>query len=430
MQVLVIGKGGREHALAWKLAQSSRVDRIYAAPGSPGIAEVAECLDHIPSPSSAEGIAKLADFAVEQGIDLTVVGPEDVLSAGIVDSFRARDLGIFGPTAAAAKLESSKRFAKDLMRRLDVPTAAFSTFSDSGEAITYVRDQGAPIVVKADGLAAGKGVTVAHSLAEAEAAVVAILEDEIFGASGSEVVIEEFMEGEEASLFAIADAESYVLFPTAQDHKAIYEGDRGPNTGGMGAYSPAPVLTPEMVSVCEETIIQPVLGEMARLGTPFHGVLYCGLMCTAEGPKVVEFNVRFGDPEAQVVLPLLKTDLAEVLEAAAESRLGDIDVEFHAGAAVCVVMAAAGYPESGAYATGVEIAGLDVLREESDLIAFHAGTRRENGALVTDGGRVLGVTARADSIADAVRRAYEGVETVAFDEAYYRRDIAHRALNR
>ena len=430
MQVLVIGRGGREHALAWKLAQSPRVDRVYAAPGSPGIAQVAECLEEFDASFGADGISRLADFAVEQGIDLTVVGPEDALSAGIVDAFRKRSLKIFGPTAAAARLESSKRFAKDLMRRLDVPTAAFSTFDQTGPAIQYVRARGAPIVVKADGLAAGKGVIVAATQAEAETAIVGILEKNAFGDSGRQVVVEEFMEGEEASLFAVADGRSYVLFPTAQDHKAIYEGDRGPNTGGMGAYSPAPVLTPERVKECEERIIRPVLNEMTRLGTPFQGVLYCGLMFTDDGPKVVEFNVRFGDPEAQVVLPLLNTDLADVLEAAAEGRLSDLDVEFHDGAAVCVVMAAAGYPESGAYTTGKEITGLDQLDKESDLVAFHAGTRRENSSLVTDGGRVVGVTARGESIAAAVRRAYEGVNTVSFENAYFRRDIAHRALKR
>jgi phosphoribosylamine--glycine ligase len=430
MQVLVVGRGGREHALAWKLAQSPRVSRVFAAPGSPGIGEIAECLETIDASSSADGIVRLADFAVSQGVDLTVVGPEDVLSAGIVDEFTARDLRIFGPTATAARLESSKRFAKDLMQRLGVPTAAFSTFSETDAAIEYVRRQGAPIVVKADGLAAGKGVIVARTEAEAEAAIVEILEKNAFGDSGRELVIEEFMEGEEASLFAIADGESYVLFPTAQDHKAIFDGDTGPNTGGMGAYSPAPVLTPTNVGECEKRIIQPVLNEMKRLGTPFHGVLFCGLMFTEHGPKVVEFNVRFGDPEAQVVLPLLKTDLVDVLDAAAENRLSGLNVEFHEGAAVCVVIAAAGYPKSGAYATGREITGLDELARQPDLVAFHAGTRRENGSLVTDGGRVVGVTARAESIAAAVRRAYEGVNCVGFEDAYFRRDIGHRALNR
>ncbi len=429
MQVLVVGKGGREHALAWKLAQSPHVKRVFAAPGSPGIAEVANCLPDLPAPATAEGVAQLGDFAETRGIDLTVVGPEDVLTAGIVDAFRARGLKIFGPTAAAARLESSKRFAKDLMRRLEVPTAGYAVFDDSAAAAAYVREQGAPIVVKADGLAAGKGVIVAHTEAEAEEAIEAIMERRAFGDSGREVVIEECMEGEEASLFAVADGERYVLLPTAQDHKAIFEGDKGPNTGGMGAYSPAPVLTSEMIAQCEERIIRPILTGMSRDGSPFQGVLYCGLMFTSEGPKVVEFNVRFGDPEAQVVLPLIKTDLFELLEAAAAGRLDEIDVEIHPGAAVCVVMASGGYPDSG-YATGIQINGLDAFAGRQDLVAFHAGTRRDDGILVTDGGRVLAVTARSSTVAEAVKLAYDGVDSVSFDNAYFRRDIAHRALHR
>ena len=429
MQVLVVGKGGREHAIAWKLAQSPGVSTVFAAPGSPGIAEVAKCVPDLAAPATAEGVAQLADFAVARGIDLTVVGPEDMLSAGIVDAFRARGLKIFGPTAAAARLESSKRFAKDLMRRLDVPTAAYAVFDDSAAAAAYVRERGAPIVVKADGLAAGKGVIVAHTEAEAEKAIDAIMKQRAFGDSGREVVIEECMEGEEASLFAVADGERYVLLPTAQDHKAIFEGDKGPNTGGMGAYSPAPVLTPEMVTQCEERIIRPVLAGMNRDGNPFQGVLYCGLMFTPEGPKVVEFNVRFGDPEAQVVLPLIKTDLFELLEAATAGRLDEIDIEVHPGAAVCVVMASGGYPDSG-YATGVQISGLETFAGREDLVAFHAGTRRDNGRLLTDGGRVLAVTARSATVAEAVNLAYEGLDSISFDNAYFRRDIAHRALNR
>ena len=436
MKVLVVGKGGREHTLVWKIAQSPRVEKIYAAPGSPGIADFAECIDiKVDTPISnleqlrAE-IARLRDFAVEQQIDLTVVGPEDALTAGIVDHFEEKNLKIFGPTAAAARIESSKAFSKALMQRIGVPTAAHRTFADSAAAADYVRQQGAPIVVKASGLATGKGAIVAFTEAEALQAIAAIMDARVFGASGDEVVVEEFMEGEEASLFAIADGNEFVTLVTAQDHKAIYEEDKGPNTGGMGAYAPAPVMTPARIQEARDRVIRPVLDEMRRLGCPFKGVLYCGLMLTAEGPKVVEFNGRFGDPEAQVVLPLLKTDLIDILEAACENRLGEIELENSEGAAVCVVLASAGYPDSSAYETGKKISGLDHFVGRQDLVAFHAGTRLEDGDLRTAGGRVLGITALATDISTAVQKAYEGVEQVFFDNLYFRRDIAHRALER
>ena len=436
MKVLVVGQGGREHALVWKLAQSDRVEKIFAAPGSPGMADLAECVDikvdtSIADPDKLRSqIARLGDFALEQGIDLTVVGPEDILTAGIADQFAEKGLKTFGPSAAAARLESSKVFAKELMARIGVPTARHRTFTDSAAASDYVRQQGAPIVVKASGLATGKGAIVAHREEEALEAISAMLDDRAFGEAGSEIVIEEFMEGEEASFFAIADGREYVNLVTAQDHKAIYDGDRGPNTGGMGAYSPAPVMTPERIAETEERIVRPVLDEMCRLGCPFRGVLYCGLMITEEGPRVVEFNCRFGDPEAQVILPLLETDLVDVLEAACDGRLAEVEIRNTGGAAVCVVVASGGYPVSGAYETGKEIRGLEQLAGRGDLVAFHAGTRLEAGRLLTAGGRVLGVTAFADDIAAAIRKAYEGTALVSFESLYYRRDIGHRALAR
>jgi phosphoribosylamine--glycine ligase len=430
MKVLVVGKGGREHALVWKLAQSPQVKKLWAAPGNPGIARLAECVDirvdaPITQPDRLRAeILRLRDFALAQGVDLTVVGADDPLAAGIVDLFREKGLKTFGPTQAAARLESSKAFAKELMAAIGVPTASHRTFAHSGEAAAYVRAQGAPIVVKASGLAAGKGAVVARSVEEALRAVAEIMDQRIFGTSGAEVVVEEYMEGEEVSLFALCDGEHYQLLSPAQDHKAIGEGDTGPNTGGMGAYAPAPAMTPDLIARAEARIIRPVLAEMRRRGCPFEGVLYCGLMLTAQGPKVVEFNARFGDPETQVVLPLLENDLAEVLLAACERRLDQVQLRASPRAAVCVVMASAGYP--GPVKNGFEIGGVEKL--EGDLLVFHAGTALKEGRLVTAGGRVLGITALADHLPAAVARAYEGVGMIRFEGAYCRRDIAHRAL--
>lgn len=434
MKVLVVGKGGREHALVWKLAQSPQVKKLCAAPGNPGIAALAECVDirvdaPITQPEKLRAeILRLRDFALAQQVDLTVVGADDPLAAGIVDTFREGGLKTFGPTAAAARIESSKAFAKELMATIGVPTAAHRTFAHSAEAAAHVRQQGAPIVVKASGLAAGKGAVVAQSVEEALEAIAQIMEQRIFGTSGAEVVIEEFMEGEEVSLFALCDGQHYCLLVPAQDHKAIGEGDTGPNTGGMGAYAPAPVMTPELVAQAEARIIRPVLAEMQRRGCPFEGVLYCGLMLTAQGPRVVEFNARFGDPETQVLLPLLQTDLAEVFLAACEHRLDQLRLQMSSQAAVCVVMASGGYP--GPVKNGFAIGGLEKLEREAGLLAFHAGTASQEGHLMTAGGRVLGITALADDIPAAVARAYEGVGMVCFEGAYYRRDIAHRALAR
>ncbi|MFA6110655.1 MAG: phosphoribosylamine--glycine ligase [Candidatus Latescibacterota bacterium] len=432
MKVLVVGKGGREHALVWKLARSPRVTRLYAAPGSPGIARQAECREiRVDTPASqpeklAAEILRLREFAVAEKIDLTVVGPEDVLAAGIVDRFREAGLRIFGPTAAAARLESDKAFAKELMAGIGVPTARHRVFSESGPAIEYIRDQGAPIVVKATGLAAGKGAIVARTEEDACQAVRTILDDRAFGTAGNQVVVEEFMQGEEASMFCVTDGAEFVTLVTAQDHKAVLDGDQGPNTGGMGAYAPAPVMSPSLVRQAEDEIIRPVLAEMRRRGSPFQGVLYAGLMIGPMGPRVVEFNCRFGDPEAQVILPLLETDLVDLLEAACDGRLGQVAVRNAAGAAVCVVMASGGYP--GSYQTGKEIRGLEELEDAADVVVFHAGTAQRDGRLVTAGGRVLGVTAVGGSIAAAVQRAYAAVARLDFEQAHFRHDIAHRAL--
>lgn len=433
MKVLIVGKGGREHALAWKLAQSDRVTRLFAAPGSPGIAAHAECLPDIRADldiSQRERldaeILKLRRFALDEGIDLTVVGPESALAGGIVDRFVEKGLTIFGPTEAAARIESDKAFSKELMESIGVPTALHRTFDDSDAALAYVRQRGAPIVVKATGLAAGKGAIVCPTLADAEAAVREILDEGVFGASGAQVVVEDFMEGEEASLFAICDGERFVNLTPAQDHKAIGEGDTGPNTGGMGAYAPAPVMTPQMIERVDREITAPVLAEMARRGAPYRGVLYVGLMLTAGGPKVVEFNCRFGDPETQVVLPLLRSDLVDLCLASARgdlSQAGAVDLD-DGRAAACVVMASGGYP--GDYQTGYPIEGA----ERDDVLVFHAGTALDGDTLVTGGGRVLAVTAVGDDLRGAVDRAYAAVDNIRFDDAYARRDIAWRALGR
>jgi len=436
MKVLVVGKGGREHALIWKIAQSPKVETIFAAPGSPGIATLATCLTdlRLDKPASdPEGllaeIDRLVDFVREEGIDLTVVGPEDPLSVGIVDRLEAGGHKVFGPTAAAARLESDKTFSKDLMVRLGVPTAAHRSFDNSDEARAYIRATGAPVVIKAAGLAAGKGVTVAATVEEALAAVDRIMDQSIFGDAGAQVVIEQFLEGEEASVFAITDGGDFVTLITAQDHKPIGEGDVGPNTGGMGAYAPAPVMTPELVRAAEDEVIRPVLAEMRRQGTPFRGVLFVGLIITDKGPMVIEFNCRFGDPEAQVVLPLLACDLVELMEAAADGAISRVaNVPVSAGAAVCVVLASHGYP--GAYRTGKDIKGLDYFNGRDDQTAFHSGTTMKGGSIATDGGRVLGVTALGEDIPSALARAYEAVDKVSFEGKLYRRDIAHRAMAR
>lgn len=422
MRVLVIGGGGREHALVWKLSQSPQVEEIYCIPGNPGIAALARCVD-----MDVTNNAALARFAREHNIGLTVVGPEIPLVNGICDTFAGQGLAVFGPSQAAAQIEGSKTFAKDLMQKYGIPSARYATFTSAEAAKAYIREQGAPIVVKADGLAAGKGVVVAFTVDEAVAAVDTMMTERIFGDAGTVLVVEEFMEGEEASLLAFTDGYTVVPMVAAQDHKRIFDNDEGPNTGGMGTYAPAPVVTEALKEQIVREVLQPVVEAMRKEGCLYKGCLYAGLMITAEGPKVVEFNARFGDPETQVVLPLLKTDLLAVLQACVEGNLADLDIKWSNEAAVCVVLAAGGYP--GWYQKGLTISGIDKA-EQLGAVVFHAGTARHNDELVTAGGRVLGVTAVSSNIAAAVDKVYGAVPEIQFADMHYRRDIAHRALRR
>ena len=419
MNILVIGSGGREHALYWKLSESPQTEQIYAIPGNPGMdASVAIALDDH---------AKILRFVKEKDIGLVVVGPEVPLMNGLVDELEAAGIRAFGPRANAAEIEGSKSFAKDLMKKYGIPTARYEVFTAAEPARAYIRQEGAPIVVKADGLAAGKGVIVAMTEQEALDAVDAIMEDHSFGDAGARVVIEEFMEGEEASLLAFTDGTTIRPMISAQDHKRAYDGDRGPNTGGMGTYAPAPVMTPEMTERAVEEILKPTIAAMAKEGRIYRGCLYLGLMVTADGPKVVEFNARFGDPETQVVLPLLDSDLVTIMCACADGTLADVPIRWKDGAAVCVVLASGGYP--GHYDKGQEIHGL-ADAEAMGALVFHAGTAMKDGKLVTNGGRVLGVVGRGADISSAVDAAYAAAAKISFKDVYYRKDIAHRALGR
>ncbi|MDZ7414225.1 MAG: phosphoribosylamine--glycine ligase [candidate division KSB1 bacterium] len=422
MKVLVVGGGGREHALVWKLAQSDQVRKLYCAPGNAGIAQVAECVDIAPT-----DIRRLVQFARRRRIDLTVVGPEAPLVAGIVDEFQHHGLRIFGPTAAAAELEGSKAFAKEFARRHGIPTAAFATFTDPEAAWHYIDRHPLPVVLKADGLAAGKGVVVCESREQARVALEAIMVQRAFGQAGETVVVEEFLEGEEASLLVVTDGDSYRCLAPAQDHKRLFDGDQGPNTGGMGAYAPAPVVDAQQRRLIEEQLVRPTIQGMLQEGRPYCGVLYFGLMITPQGPRLLEYNCRFGDPETQAVLPLLADDLLVLMNAAIDGELAKVSIKENTAAAVCVVIASAGYP--GSYEKGKPIAGLDRQFPENVLI-FHAGTRMADGQVLTDGGRVLGVTAVEESIPKAIRTAYGVVKQITFDGAYYRKDIGARALQR
>ena len=425
MRILLIGGGGREHALAWKLVQSPKVEKLYAAPGNPGMALLQKCECINLNVDDLEGVA---DYAEEKSIDLTVVGPEAPLVAGLADVFKRRGLPVFGPSKAAAQLEGSKAFSKELMAKYNIPTAFFKICEDIETAKAYVEEKGAPIVVKADGLAAGKGVVVAMTKAEALEAIDEMMGDHKFGAAGARLVLEEYMEGEEASLLAFTDGKTVVPMIAAQDHKRVFDGDEGPNTGGMGTYAPAPVMTDILRLKATELILKPVVEAMAKEGTPYQGCLYAGLMVKGDSVKVVEFNCRFGDPETQVVLPLLDGDLAEIMLACATGTLDKAEVAWHDKAAVCVVMASGGYPES--YEKGKEITGLAAAEEDKDVVVFHAGTKEAEGKIVTSGGRVLGVTAVDSSIKAARDRAYAAVEKIAFEKNFYRKDIAWRALKR
>ncbi len=421
MKILVVGSGGREHAMVWKLAQSPRVTQLYCAPGNGGIAAQATCV-----PLVADDIAGLKAFVQRESIELTVVGPEAPLAAGIVDEFRKAKLRIFGPTRAAAQVEASKIFTKDLLRNHRIPTAQSATFDDLEAALGYLRAHRAPIVIKADGLAQGKGVVVAATDEAAEQAVRDILEHRVFGAAGERVLIEEYLDGEELTVMAFTDGRTVVPMVPAQDHKRVGDGDTGPNTGGMGAYAPAPLGTPELLARVTDTVLRPTVEALGRMGRPFQGVLYAGLMVVNGTPYVLEFNARMGDPETQAVLPLLKTDFLDVIEAVVEHRLDQVRVEWDTDAAVCVVMTAPGYP--GSYATGSPIVNLPSPGATGPVTVFHAGTRRQDQALLTSGGRVLGITGMGATIAEARDRAYGVVRTVRFDGCHFRTDIAARAL--
>jgi phosphoribosylamine--glycine ligase len=423
MRVLVVGGGGREHSLVWKLAQSPRVTKLFAAPGNAGIAGLAQCVD-----ISASEVRRLAEFAAKHAVDLTVVGPELPLTLGIVDEFEGRGLRIFGPSRQAAILEGSKIFAKRLMKKHKVPTGFFQTFYRAEDAKRYIQDIGAPIVVKADGLAAGKGAIVCLTVADALDTVKRIMEDRVFGDAGVRIVVEEFLTGEEASFLAFTDGETVVPMASTQDHKAAFDDDKGPNTGGMGAYSPAPVLTEAVHQQAMERIMVPTVKAMAAEGRPYRGVLYAGLMIKDGEPRVLEFNVRFGDPEAQPLLMRMESDLLTVLEAVVDQRLRDVEIRWRPDPAVCVVMAAGGYP--GAHDTGKPINGLAAAAEVSDAMVFHAGTARAGDRIVTNGGRVLGVTALGKDLPEAIDRAYQVVEKIRWDAVHYRTDIGRKALKR
>lgn len=421
--VLIVGQGGREHALAWKLKQQGNVCRIIVAPGNAGIEQIAECFPV--GPADLDGQVALAK---REKPDLVLVAPDDPLALGLVDRMQDAGFRAFGPTARAARIESSKSYAKQLMTDAGVPTAAFEMFTDANAAKRYINNAPHRVVVKASGLAAGKGAIVPKTKDDALAAVHAMLVDRAFGSAGDEVIVEEFMEGEEASLFVISDGRNFRTFVSAQDHKPIFDGDTGPNTGGMGAYVPAPVMTAELVSDVCQKIVQPTLAAMRSDGSEYKGILYVGLMMTSEGPKVVEMNSRWGDPEAQVVLPLLETDMLGLMDAAIDGSLDTVEIEERDDAAVIVMLASGGYPDS--YQKGFPIGGLDAAGERAGVTIFHSGTALRDGAYVTNGGRVLGVTAIASDIENAVRRAYEAVGDIHFEGMYYRRDIGHRALNR
>jgi phosphoribosylamine--glycine ligase len=421
MKVLVVGSGGREHALVWKISQSPKVKKIYSIPGNAGIAGLADC-----TPIDAEDISGLISFAKTNAIDLTIVGPEGPLARGIVDAFTKVGLRIFGPSGKAAEIEASKKFSKDIMKKYHIPSAEYSVFTDRAAAEAYVRTKGAPIVVKANGLAAGKGVIVAETVEDAIRALDLIMTQKAFGSAGDCVVIEEFLTGEEASFMAFTDGKTVVPMASSQDHKRIFDGDKGPNTGGMGAYSPAPVVTKRLERQVIEKIMVPTIRAMEEEGRLFKGVLYAGLMINNNEAKVLEFNARFGDPETQPIMMRLKTDLIDIIQAIIDGDLSKVNVTWRKESAVCVVMASGGYP--GNYERGKEIQGLENASKHTDVVVFHAGTALKNGKAVTNGGRVLGVTGMGPVIAAAIDNAYAGVREISFEGAHYRRDIGARAL--
>ncbi len=421
MRILVIGSGGREHALVWKLKQSPHVEELFCAPGNGGIGALAQCVD-----IKADDIPALLGFVRSNKIDLTVVGPEVPLVAGIVDVFEQAGLRIFGPSKAAARLEGSKVFAKDFMARHYIPTAKYATYDTLDAARAGLKGFTLPVVIKADGLAAGKGVIICDSLEEAQYALKLMMAERVFKDAGARVIIEEFLSGEEASILAVADGKDFIVLESSQDHKRIFDDDKGPNTGGMGAYSPAPVVTPELMAQIAQAVIRPVIDGMSREGAPFKGILYAGIMVTRHGPKVLEFNTRFGDPETQAVLPRLRSDLVELMLASVEGRIAGLSLKWDPRACVCVVMAAGGYP--GNYEAGKDIHGLDRVSDKA--VVFHSGTRQDAGRTLTSGGRVLGVTALGQGIAEALANVYAAVAKISFEGVHFRRDIGRRALQR
>ena len=421
MKILIVGSGGREHALAWKIVKSPMVKKIFCAPGNPGIAEVAECVD-----IEAGNVEGLYNFALKQKIDLTVVGPEDALTAGIVDRFRDGQLRIFGPSKRASIIEGSKVFAKTLMRKYGIPTADFKTFDDLKQAKKHLSSCEFPLVIKADGLAKGKGVFVCKTLEDANKHIDDIMNEKIFGQAGDKIVVEEFLSGEEVSILAVTDGKTIVPLSSAQDHKAVYDGDKGPNTGGMGAYSPVPLITDELQYYIEENILVPIVHAMKKENRPYKGVIYAGLMITSAGPKVLEFNARFGDPETQVLLMRMKSDLVPLLLSTVNDNLEDVDIEWHDCISICVVMTSKGYPDK--YEKGLPISGLETLKGIDNVHVFHAGTSTKNGKVVTSGGRVLGVTTVGKDLRDAQKNVYEAIQKLSFDGVHYRRDIGSKAV--
>lgn len=417
MNILIVGSGGREHAIAWSVAKSPKADKIYCAPGNAGISEFAECV-----PIGAMEFEKLADFAQEKEIDLTIIGMDDPLVGGVVDVFEERGLKVFGPRKNAAILEGSKAFSKDLMKKYNIPTAGYENFDNAEKALEYLRTQAKfPIVLKADGLALGKGVLICNDLAEAEAGVKEIMEDKKFGSAGNTMVVEEFMTGREVSVLSFVDGKTIRTMTSAQDHKRAMDGDKGLNTGGMGTFSPSPFYTKEVDDFCKKYIYQPTVDAMAAEGRPFVGIIFFGLMLTADGPKVLEYNARFGDPEAQVVLPRMKTDILDVMEACVNGTLDQMELGFEDNAAVCVVLASEGYPVK--YEKGIPMYGFENFKEKEGYYCFHAGTKFQDGQIVTNGGRVVGVTAKGSDLKEARKNAYEAAEWISFATKYMRHDI-------
>lgn len=423
MKVLVVGSGGREHALCWAIAKSAKLTKLYCAPGNAGIRDVAECID-----VGAENVDGLVAWSKDNEIDLVVVGPEAPLVLGLVDKLEDAGIKAFGPSAAASVLEGSKGFMKDMCAKAGVPTAAYGRFTDASSAKEFIRENGAPIVVKTDGLAAGKGVIICQNIEAAERAVDDMMGDKIFGDAGNEIVIEDFLRGEECSFFALVDGERAVPLAAAQDHKAAFDGDKGPNTGGMGAYSPTPIATPEICDMIMQTAITPLIKTMAAEGCPYKGVLFCGLMVENNIPTVLEYNIRFGDPECQVLMMRLKSDCLEALDAAAEGRLDDITLDWHDETAMVVVMAAQGYP--GSYEKGTEIKNLESANAVNNAYVFHAGTKADGNKVLATGGRVLGVTGRGSSVMEAQATTYQSVDAIDWQEGFCRKDIGWRAIER